>query len=145
MYPNRQSAAVHGGPWPNANDRSAMQDPNQNPQQHPKPTIYCFIQGEPWPGDVSVVALAESGALLASHVSSSAEWARNDIGAPPEGAELTPIGHSKHRVYGEHYPKGYRVEWVERDAVESHPGVQAAYDANRKLHKAEGATPDTAA
>lgn len=86
-----------------------------------KPAIYCFINAQRGPDDFTAVALAEDGVLLASHISSSVAWAICDMGASDT---VTPIGHSKHRVYGEHYPDGYRVVWV--DDPMKHPGVLAA-------------------
>jgi hypothetical protein len=66
--------------------------------------IYCFIEGEWGDSDVSVIAVAEDGHVLARHVSSSEGWAQHDIGI---GSEW------KHDKYREHYPDGYELVWGE--------------------------------
>jgi hypothetical protein len=85
-----------------------------------KPTIYCYITSR-GPDDVTTLALAEDGSVVAAHLGSSPESARADIGAT---SPLTPQGHDHHRAYGEHYPDGYSVEWVNDPS--KHPGVEAA-------------------
>ena len=59
-----------------------------------KPRIFVFINGGWGPGDLVAVAIAEDGACLASHISSSVGWSKIDMGAN---------GTNKHEAYGEHY------------------------------------------
>lgn len=87
-----------------------------------KPEIYCFVnsgRGSDWQ---HVIALAEDGHCLASHISSSESFARHDIGITSDW---------KHEKYREHYPDGYELVWVERP--ESDERVDAAYALNQQL------------
>jgi hypothetical protein len=86
-----------------------------------KPKIFCWInEGEGTDWQV-VMAVAEDGCFLASHVSSSETWARHDIGLTSDW---------KHDRYQEHYPDGYELEWVEN--AKTHEGLQAAYVLNQQ-------------
>ena len=79
-----------------------------------KPKIYAFANGRGvmgWSG----AAIAEDGTpLKAGHCSSSEEWLRHDMGAD---------GRSdwKHKIYREHYPDGFQVEWVSYADTKTHP------------------------
>ena len=96
-----------------------------------EPVIYltCFptgggsgwVCGSTVGGDVIAHALAEDGTGLGSHLSSSVGFAKHDIG-------LTSDWH--HEDYREHYPSGYRVEWVEDP--DTHEGWRAAFALNQQ-------------
>ena len=86
-----------------------------------KPRIFCFINSHA-PENYYVLAMAEDGNVLGSHLSSSPMWARHDIGLDSEW---------KHDEYGKHYPNGYELEWV--DNPRTHAGLQAAYALNQEL------------
>lgn len=87
-----------------------------------KPKIYCFVNGGAGTDWQHVMAIAEDGHCLAQHVSSHEAWAKHDIGLTSEW---------KHDEYGEHYPDGYELEWV--DNPRTHEGLEAAYRLNQKL------------
>jgi len=59
------------------------------------PKIFLYLTDDT-PGFNAVVALAEDGTGLASHLSSNSQWARTDIMA-------------KKRLFDEHYPQGYEL------------------------------------
>lgn len=92
------------------------------------PKIFCFINGPQGPGDVVVDALSEDGHFLASHMSSSVDWAKRDIGFLPFFGET--VGTRKHDLYKAHYPDGYELVWV--DEAKSHAGVRQAYELHLK-------------
>jgi hypothetical protein len=85
-----------------------------------------MVRGSTVGGDVLGCALAEDGTGLANHLSSSAAYARHDMG-------LT--SNWKHDTYAKHYPDGYLLEWV--DDPETHEGYQAALALNKQQHEAE--------
>ena len=67
--------------------------------------VLCFISGGFGTTDVVVLAVSDDdGSLVAQHVSSSAEWAKSDIG-------ITST--RKHDLYAERFPNGYELEWVD--------------------------------
>lgn len=68
-----------------------------------KPRIYCWVNSGHGTDMQVVVALAEDGTCLASHMSSSEGWARHDIGVTSGW---------KHEHYSEHYPDGFEMVWV---------------------------------
>ena len=82
--------------------------------------IYCWVEPAPgWkPCDVLVRAIAEDGEVLASHLSSSEEWAKIDI-----------RHHTKLEKYTKKYPEGYTLEWV--DNYPHHEGLNKAFVRNR--------------
>ena len=96
----------------------------QEPGQDGDPKIYVFINSRFASGDVTPIALAEDGTVLASHFCSSESWAKHDM-----GLEST----WKHKEYTAHYPDGWQLIWVESQEVLAHPGVQAALAKNREL------------
>jgi len=69
-----------------------------------KTKIYlaCFPSG--FGADVIGYALGEDGQGLASHMSSSEDWSKHDMG-------LT--GTWKHEHYAKVYPKGYELIWID--------------------------------
>lgn len=89
------------------------------------PKIFCWVnsgEGTDWQ---TVLALAEDGTHLASHVSSSEDWAKHDIGISTD---------RKHERYQAHYPDGYELVWV--DNAKTHEGLLAAYAKNQAKGKA---------
>lgn len=109
--------------------------------------IFCFVNSmsgdvdNPFGNDVTVVALAEDGNVIAQHVSSSEYWARNDIGYEywKTGIKTAEIGHGLRRMdeYKELYPDGFEMEWV-NDPLK-HEGVMKAYKINQDISKWENA------
>lgn len=83
--------------------------------------IYAFANGD-WAGDYLGVGMAEDGAVLASHVSSSETWLAHDLGATSQ---------CEHERYAAHYPDGFEVEYVPLVELSSHAGLLAAVKANQ--------------
>lgn len=97
-----------------------------------KTKIYAFINSRWASGDCSMMAIAEDGEVVGGHLSSCEAWGKHDIGASSEQVAQ--------RRYGEMYPDGFEVIYVEDDQVREHEGINAAY----KLHceKYPEGTPD---
>jgi hypothetical protein len=89
--------------------------------------IYCFCNGGS-PGWYVVMAMAEDGHVLASHVCSEEGFFKHDIG-------ITSTW--KHDIYEAHCPAGYELEWV--DEPKQHEGLKAACEKNQALAAADAA------
>lgn len=87
--------------------------------------IYIFANGG-WGRDLIGMALAEDGAPLGDHLSSSEAWLKHDMGVTST---------QRHDSYAAHYPEpdGYEVVYVPLDEVETHAGLLAAVEANARL------------
>ncbi len=102
-----------------------------------QPTIYAF-DNTAGDGDWhSGVALAEDGECLSGHASSSYSWSRLDMGTPieVETGRFFPAGPgvNKHESYLAHYPQGYIFEWIPREDVPTHAGLNAAFAKNQLI------------
>lgn len=93
------------------------------------PKIYCWVNAGKNTDWQVVMALAEDGTSLASHVSSSEGFAKHDIGLTSDW---------KHDTYAKHYPGGYELEWV--DDPKNHAGLDAAYLKNQAINLSDPAT-----
>lgn len=91
------------------------------------PKIYVFINGS-WGQDVIGYALAEDGAVLTHHISSSEQWLKHDMGVTSDW---------KHDTYRAHYPDGYEVEYVPLEDVNNsaHVGLMDALRRNAETTK----------
>lgn len=88
------------------------------------PVIYGFNNGGSQ-GLWSAVLLAEDGACLGGHACSAEGYMPHDLGVI-EGSRP-----DRHETFREHYPDGYRMEFVPGAEVLSHPGLEAAYQRNQ--------------
>ena len=94
------------------------------------PRIYVFCNS----GDCrrpgcdwhTMLAIAEDGHCLASHVCSHHAYAAHDMGIDENGWERDK--------YAAHYPDGFEVVWVENP--ETDPDLSAAYAKNQALREA---------
>ena len=85
-----------------------------------KGKIYLYCQpARGWEPDFVGFAVAEDGHLLASHISSTPEFSKHDLGLTSEW---------QHGHYRKHYPDGYELEWVEDR--KTHQGLQEALRLN---------------
>lgn len=91
-------------------------------QTMPKIFLYCIPTGRAVIG----YALAEDGVCLASHLSSSEQWSKHDLG-------LTSTW--KHADYEVHYPGGFELEWV--DDPDNHVAFSVAFALNQQSAKQE--------
>jgi hypothetical protein len=86
--------------------------------------IYCFINSQMEWGDVVVVAVAEDGECVGSHISSNKYFAMHDIGVDSDW---------HHEDYKKKYPDGYEIVWLEREKLDTHEGLQRALKLNSEL------------
>ena len=99
-----------------------------NPKGRPLeelPVIYGFNNGGN-PGWMSGVLLAEDGTHLGGHICSAEAYMPHDLGVL-EGSRP-----DRHEDFAAHYPEGYRMDFVPLSEVQSHEGLEAAYQANQK-------------
>jgi hypothetical protein len=61
-----------------------------------------FVRSEYWLPDLIGVAFDEEGRQIASHISSTVDWVKHDMG-------ITST--HKHGTYQARYPDGFTVEW----------------------------------
>ena len=108
----------------------AVHNPHDRPLEE-LPVIYGFNNGGS-PGLLSAVLLAEDGTALGGHACSSEGYMPHDLGI------LRGSRPDRHETFREHYPDGYRMEFVPAADVLTHPGLDAAYQRNQAKR------PDTA-
>ena len=101
----------------------AVYNPHGKPVEE-LPVIYGFNNGG-YPGWYSGVLLAEDGTGMGGHVCSDEGYMRHDLGIL-EGARP-----DRHETFREHYPNGYRMDFVPSGEVRTHPGLEAAYQRNQ--------------
>lgn len=95
-----------------------------------KPKIFCWVNSGVGTEFQIVMAMAEDGAVLASHCSSSETWAKHDIGLNSDW---------KNASYQLHYPDGYELVWIAPG--EKSEGLDAAYA--KHIESAPSAPPRT--
>lgn len=101
----------------------AVFNPNDQPL-HMLPVIYGFNNGGS-PGWYSGCLLAEDGTGMGGHVCSSEGYMPHDLGVL-EGSRP-----DRHEGFREHYPEGYRMDFVPASDVRTHSGLEAAYQKNQ--------------
>lgn len=103
-----------------------------NPHKKPVaelPVIYGFNNGGS-PGWFSAVLIAEDGTGLGGHLCSHECYMPGDLGIL-EGSRP-----DRHETFREHYPEGYRMEFVPHGAVLAHPELTLAFERNKVLAEA---------
>lgn len=98
--------------------KTAMHNPYDKPIKE-LPVIYGFNNG----GNSSMlsgVLLAEDGTQLGGHICSSEAYMPADLGV----LENTRL--DRHETFKEHYPNGYRMEFVGYDDFSAHDGLKVA-------------------
>lgn len=108
-----------------AKSRFAVFNPHNKPVEE-LPVIYGFNNGgqrDWWNGCL----LAESGHGMGGHVCSSEGFMYGDLGIL-EGSRP-----DRHERFREHYPDGYRMDFVPECEVRTHPGLESAYQKNQAL------------
>jgi len=83
------------------------------------PVIYGFNNGGS-AGWLSAVLLAADGECLGSHCCSSEAYMPHDLGI------IEGTREDRHETFREHYPDGYRMEFVSSDELEGHKEFNAA-------------------
>lgn len=109
-----------------------------NPHGKPEaelPVIYGFNNGGS-PGWYYGALIAESGHAMGSHLCSAECFMYGDLGI------LKGSRPDRHEGFRQHYPDGYRMDFVPGDQVMTHPGLDAAVKRNAELpHEPEPEQP----
>lgn len=113
----------HLGQW--AGKGYAVHNPHNRAIEE-LPVIYGFNNGGST-GFMSACLLAEDGTGMGGHICSSEGYMPHDLGVI-EGSRP-----DRHQSFAEHYPDGYRMDFVPASQVLSHPGLSAAYEKNQAL------------
>lgn len=108
----------------------AVHNPHGKPVEE-LPVIYGFNNGGS-PGWMSAVLLAQDGTHLGGHICSSEGYMPADLGVL-EGSRP-----DRHETFREHYPDGYRMEFVSGKDVHTHTGLNEAYRLNQAQADADG-------
>lgn len=108
-----QHVFKHGG------RKVAVFNPHSKPVES-LPVIYGFNNGGST-GWFSAVLLAQDGTVLGGHACSAECYMPYDLGII-EGTRP-----DKHETFKEHYPDGYRMEFVGHADVRAHTGLNAAF------------------
>ena len=98
-----------------------------NPHDKPLvelPVIYGFNNGGSYRW-LDGVILTEDGTVLGGHLCSDEGYMPHDLGV------LKGSRPNRHETFREHYPDGYRMEFVGYDDVEGHQGLRVACEANQ--------------
>jgi hypothetical protein len=98
---------------------NAIWNPDCKPEKD-LPTIYGFNNGGDG-GFLHAVLIADDGTILGSHLCSHEGYMPGDLGVL-EGHRL-----DRHARFREHYPNGYRMDFVPHGDVPTHEGLQAAF------------------
>lgn len=102
---------------------NAVFNPHGKPVEE-LPVIYGFNNGGA-PGFMSAVLIAQDGQALGGHLCSNEYYMPGDLGVL-EGSRP-----DRHEGFREHYPDGYRMEFIGYDDVRNHAGLSAALEANK--------------
>jgi hypothetical protein len=97
-----------------------------NPENKPLadlPVIYGFNNGGSW-GWMHACLIAEDGTGLGSHICTNEDFMLGDLGI------LTGTRSDRHETFREHYPNGYRMDFVSFTSVDSHTALQRAFALN---------------
>jgi hypothetical protein len=105
----------------------AVFNPNNKPIDE-LPTIYGFNNGGE-PGWMSAQLIAEDGTGLGGHICSSEAYMLADLGI------LEGTRPDRHETFREHYPGGYKMEFVSKNNVLTHKGLMQAYQRNQDNNK----------
>ena len=105
----------------------AVVNPNDVPEEE-LPVIYGFNNGG-GSGLYHAVLIAEDGTGLGGHCCSHEGYMPNDLGI------LEGTREDRHKTFLEHYPDGYRMEFVSHTEVESHEKLMLAFERNQEMAK----------
>lgn len=109
-------------------DSWEVYNPNNKPVDE-LPTIYGFNNGG-GAAFLKALLIAEDGTWLGSHICSAECYMEQDLGIR-KGCRP-----DRHETFKEHYPDGYRMEFVSYEAVEHHEKLMAAVKIAEQKHEA---------
>ena len=89
------------------------------------PVIYGFNNGGS-PGFMYAALVAQDGTGLGGHLCSSEAYMPADLGV------LDGTRPDRHETFRQHYPNGYRMEFVSRIDVKHHKGLMEAINLNKE-------------
>ena len=92
------------------------------------PVIYGFNNGGS-PGWYYGQLLSADGMGLGGHLCSSEGFMPGDLGC------LSGSRPDRHETFREHYPDGYRMEFVPSSEIDGHSGLQAALKLGRERYE----------
>ncbi len=118
LYLAQHRLAVEGHGW-------AVVNPNDRPIDG-LPIIYGFNNGGS-PGLLSAVLIAADGTVLGRHGCSAEGYMEHDLGIL-EGSRP-----DRHETFAEHYPDGYKMEFVPSSAFDYETGSWAVPSLERAL------------
>lgn len=119
LYEAQHNLAMEG-------KRYAVYNPHDKPVDE-LPVIYGFNNGGS-PYWLQAVAIAQDGTVLGGHACSAESYMLHDLGIL-EGTRA-----DRHTdQYQQHYPDGYRMDFVASVDVDTHKGLQAALAAHKAL------------
>ena len=102
-------------------------NPNDRPVEE-LPVIYGFNNGGS-PGFYYAVLIAEDGEVLGSHLCSHEGYMYGDLGI------LKGFRPDRHEGFRQHYPDGYRMDFVQYVDINSHEGLNKAFAAHHIRYK----------
>lgn len=97
-----------------------VHNPHEKPE-HELPIIYGFNNGGS-PGFYEGCLLAEDGTFLGSHLCSSEGYMFGDLGI------IEGWRNDRHERFREHYPDGYRMDFVRHEDAKEHTGLMKAIE-----------------
>lgn len=106
--------------------KPAVWNPSEVPEED-LPTIYGFSQGGQY-ASMECVVISADGHVLYNCLSTVEDYMPADVGMTPNSAKYI-----HERIYKEHYPDGYKMEFVWSADVSSHAGLQEAFRLNGLL------------
>lgn len=90
------------------------------------PVIYGFNNGGA-AGWLFAVLVAEDGTDLGGHCCSNEAYMKHDLGIL-EGTRL-----DRHKTFKDHYPEGYRMDFVPYEEARNHKGLIKAYKLRKEV------------
>lgn len=108
----------------------AVFNPHNKPVQE-LPTIFGFNNGGQ-SGWLQAVLISEDGTELGGHCCSSEAYMPHDLGI------LEGSRDDRHEKFRQHYPEGYRMEFVGNAAVPGHAKLKRAFELHAEKAKADG-------
>lgn len=106
----------------------AVYNPNNKPLSE-LPIIYGYNNGGSYEWYEGVL-MAEDGTYLGGHICSHEGYMYHDLGI------LEGTREDRHETFRQHYPDGYRMDFVSYDDVLTHEGLTEAYKRNQALAEA---------
>ena len=103
----------------------AVHNPSDKPLED-LPVIYGFNNGGS-SGWLWAQLIAEDGHALGSHICSAEGYMPHDLGVVESSRP------DRHETFAQHYPDGYRMDFVSYSDVPAHVGLNEALERNKAL------------